>query len=44
VAREQRELLDVGLRAGGDRAVDDLLGDAAAERHADLRSQFFKRV
>ena len=37
LARDLGELLDVRLGAGGDRAVDDLLGHAPAERHADLR-------
>ena len=37
LAGDLGELLDVGLGAGGDRAVDDLLGDAAAERDVDLR-------
>src|SRR4051812_47504504 len=33
------ELLDVGLRAGGDLAEDELLGDAPAERDLDLAPQ-----
>ena len=37
LAGDRGELLDVGLGAGRDRAVDDLLGDAAAERDLDLR-------
>src|SRR5690606_16306056 len=32
-------LLDVALRTGGPRAVDDLLGGAAAQRAHDLRAQ-----
>ena len=36
-AGDPGQLLDVGLRAGGDRPVDELLRDAAAERDLDLR-------
>jgi hypothetical protein len=38
------QLLDVGLGAGGDLAVDDLLGHAAAERDLDLRLEVLARV
>ena len=44
LARDHRQLLDVGLGAGGDLPVDDLLGYAAAQRDPDLRQQLFKRV
>ncbi len=39
LARDPGELLDVGLRARGDRAVDELLGDPAAERDLDPAGQ-----
>ena len=44
LAADLRELLQVGLGAGGDRLVDDLLGDATAERDADLPVEVFARV
>jgi len=44
LAGDLGQLLDVGLGAGGDLAVDDLLGDPTAEGDADLRLQVLSRV
>ena len=43
LARDLRQLLDVGLGAGREVAEDDLLGRAAAERDLDLREQLRAR-
>ena len=42
--RDDGELPDVGFRSGGDRPVDDLLGDASADCHLELREQVLERV
>ena len=43
-ARDIGELADVLFGAGGDVAVDELLGDASAERDVDLGAQVGARV
>ena len=43
LARDPGQLLDVGLGARGDRAVDELLGDPAAERDLDPADQVVAR-
>ena len=44
LARDLGQLLDVGLGARRQVAVDDLLGRSAAERDLDLRAQLLLRV
>jgi hypothetical protein len=41
---DRGDALDVGLGAGGNRAVPDLLRDATAERDLDLADQVLARV
>jgi hypothetical protein len=44
LARDLRQMLEVRLRAGGDRAVHELLGGPATERDPDLGLEVLARV